>query len=180
MTFRDLEIQQIRVLSNLLIVLSLMGLLVSGFFVFREAYDMNKAGLESKLFPPTKDWTFREWRQDGDGRWSAEVYYYKSRPECRYVSGQLVTITFRNPNDRLIGESLVTFVGDVSEGNTRATGWQRMDDRIRFDRPDIERGALLRGEFLHQCHPGSPTVSGFRRIVVGEQMPWPKSSQIEN
>ena len=179
MSLYEMDSAQLRKLVNGLMLIAFAGFLVSSALVFNEYMRLNQARLEARFWPPTKHWTFREWEQDSMGRWSAEVYYYKDRPECLYVGDQVVTVTYINPDDQL-GEAGVTFIGDLTDGNTRPGGWQRLDTRLRIESSNIAPGAVIRGFFLHQCHEGLPTTSGFKNIIVGEQMPWPKGFPTED
>lgn len=168
----DLESNTIRRMANLIIALAGFGFIVSTGIIGYQYIQVNKAGFEARVWPPTTDWTFRDWRQEEDGRYSAVVHFLKLRPECIYVSDQIVTVTYVTPLGE-IGESLVEFVGDGSPGNSRPQGWQRLDNRMKFLSPDITPGTVLRANFLHRCHDGLPTISGFRGVVVGLDMAWP-------
>tara|TARA_R110000796_G_scaffold41118_4_gene101496 strand:- start:166 stop:741 length:576 start_codon:yes stop_codon:yes gene_type:complete len=171
-----IETDMVKRVVNLLLIFALIGFGTSAGMLANQWLSLNKQGLEAKWFPPTEDWTFREWNQEDNGHWSAEVYYYKNRAECLFVPEQILTATFLTPRGD-IGESLLAFIGDKTEGNTRPTGWQRIDMRVEFLNPNISHGSLLRGTVLHQCHDGLPTVSGFREVVAGQDMPWPSYVQ---
>lgn len=168
----ETESEGVKKLANLLLMFAVAGFAVSSSLVVNQYLNANKQGIESRYFPPAEDFTFRNWRQEPNGHWSAEVFYFKARPECLYVPTQIVTVTYNNPMGE-IGESLIKFIGDSTVGNTRPEGWQRIDKRVEFLDPAIGPGTLIRGSFLHQCHDGLPTVSRFRSIVVGQDMPWP-------
>lgn len=168
----DPDSNQVRKMANLLIFLAGIGFIVSSWVLGSQYLSVNRNGFESRFFPPTVDWTFREWRQEPNGHWSAEVYFFKLRPECIYISDQIVTATFYTPHGE-IGETGIAYVGDETPGNNRPDGWQRLDDRVEFLHPEITPGTVMRGNVIHQCHEGAPTVSGFRDVVVGQDMPWP-------
>jgi len=168
----DRESVMMKKLVNLILIFAFLGFGTSVAMLANQYISFNKQGIEARWFPPTTDWTFRNWEQDEAGHWTAEVYYLKHRSECIFVSDQILTATYVNPVGD-IGESGIFFVGDETEGNTRPTGWQRIDDRVGFSNGNISPGAILRGTVLHQCHEGLPTVSGFTQVVVGQDMPWP-------
>lgn len=158
---------------DLVLALAGIGFIVSAGILGYQYIQVNRSGFEERVWPPTEDWTFRNWRKEENGHWSAEVYFYKARPECIYLKDQIVSVLFTNTLGE-IGESSIAFIGDVSPGNSRPDGWQRIDTRVEMLNPKIDSGTIIRGMFLHKCHEGLPTVSGFRGIVVGKEMPWPK------
>jgi len=170
------ETRGMRRLVDLIILLASIGFIASVGILANQYITINRAGLESILWPPTEDWTFRNWRQEPDGTYSAEVYFYKDRPECIFMRDQVISVSFSNPLG-VIGESRVRFVGDDTPGNSRPEGWQRVDDRMKFLDAAIVPGTVIRPNVLHQCHDGLPTVSGFQGVVVGQDMPWPEYVQ---
>lgn len=166
---------------------------LSGVFVAYETYAVNRGAIESRLFPVTTNWTFRDWQKvpsgawgatlpSGElaetmpelvGRWSAIVYFYKNRPECEYLQDQIVTARYVTPLGT-IGETKVLVLGDISVGNSRAGGWHRMDYRVVFLDPAIGPGTKLRSVYLHRCDVARQAVSsGYTGVVVGESMKWP-------
>lgn len=168
----DSDTHGVRKMVNLILVFAGLGFIVSVATMGHQYFQVNRSGWEARFFPPTEDWTFRNWRQGESGRWSAEVYFYKARPECIYVANQVITVTYANTLGE-VGESRINFIGDETPGSSRPEGWQRADTRVEFLNPEIAPGTVVRGTFLHQCHEGLPTVSGFNRVVVGVDMPWP-------
>lgn len=165
----DPDTVQIKRLVNLIIGLAGIGLIVSlGILgiLGNQYIQVNRNGFEARMWPPTSDWTFRDWRQEENGHYSAVVHFMKERRECLYVPDQIVTVTYITPLGD-IGEARVRFLGDDSEGNSRTEGWQRLDDRLELLDSEITPGTVIRGNFLHQCHEGLPIVSGFRNVVVG-------------
>lgn len=177
----DPDTHQLRRMTDLIMLLAGLGLIVSLGIVGNQYLAVNRTGFEARFFPPTEDWTFRDWEQGDNGRWSAVVHFYKDRGECLYVRDQIVTVTYVNPLGE-IGESRVNFIGDSTPGNSRPEGWQRIDRRMEFISPDIVPGTILRGNFLHQCSEGLPITSGFQNVIVGHDMPWPNyvDAWIEN
>jgi len=172
----DPDTQGVRKMVNLVLALAGLGFIVSAGILGYQYVQVNRSGFEARVWPPTEDWTFRNWQQEENGHWSAEVYFYKARPECIYVQDQIVTVSFANTLGE-VGESRIAFIGDVSPGNSRPEGWQRVDTRVELLNSHIDPGTIIRGMFLHQCHEGLPTVSGFRGVVVGQDMPWPEYVQ---
>lgn len=168
----DPETHAFRRVLNLVMLTAALTFVASITLVLHQYIVLNKSAFESYWFPPTEDWTFREWEQTEDGRWSAVVHFYKAREECIYLRDQIVTVTYQTP-EGAYGEAAVEFLGDRTPGNNRPKGWQQIDRRLMFDSPKIVAGTLLTGAVLHQCHPGVPTVSGFTGVVVGNQMDWP-------
>lgn len=147
--------------------------LVFGFVAALEWYEKNWDRMETQYYAPIQDVTFRDWAQDENGLWSAAVFINKTRSECVWTKGQIVTLQIRSENGSFF-ESLITFVGDESEDSNRPSGWQRLDDRVRVDSPRAQKGDIFRGAFLHGCHTqGKPIVSEFGPAVIGEQDPWP-------
>jgi len=162
----------LRRVANTIILLAGACFIALLTILFNQYVQINRRAIEARLYPPTEDWTFRGWREEANGHYSAEIYFFKARPECVYLSDQIVSVTYTTPGGQ-VGETLVRFIDDGSPGNSRDDGWQRLDTRVEFLTSDLEPGAILRSNFLHQCHEGLPTVSGFQNVVVGVEMPWP-------
>lgn len=157
---------------NAVFVFACMGFFTGVFLVVQNWYDINKGALEARFFPVVTDYTHRDWKQQPNGNWSAVVFIYKRRAECVYVREQIETVVAITPSGESV-EALIRYVDDPSPGSNRTTGWQRLDARVEFLNPQIVPGSVLRGQILHQCHEGLPTVSTYGPVVVGRDTPLP-------
>lgn len=133
---------------------------------------LNQPRFETVFYPAVTDFTFQDWRQEADGTWSAIVYMLKSRAECVYVKDQIVTYVGVTPSGEAV-ETTFTSMGDLTPGNNRAEGWQRLDDRQKLDSVAFVPGTKFWGAILHQCHDGLPTVSRLGDHTVGQDDPFP-------
>ncbi len=171
----------------------LLVVVLAGGTVGWESYSANRTLVEAWLYPTTSAWTFRDWEQvpedaweasmsDGTlassnpdvvGKWSSVVHFYKNREECRFIPGQAQTASFVTA-EGAVGETQIVFLDDFSVDNSRTGGWLRMDFRVVFTHPAVSIGTRLRNVVFHQCAEGrQPVPTGYRNIVVGEQMVWP-------
>ena len=133
---------------------------------------INEGRFETTFYPAVQDYTFRNWREEPDGTWSAEAYVFKARAECVYVQNQVVTFIGLKDTGETV-ETTFESLGDKSPGSNRPDGWQRLDERVKLDSPEFSKGTKFHGTIMHQCHSGLPTVSFMGFHIVGQDDPFP-------
>jgi len=133
---------------------------------------MNETRIKEYLYPVVEDWTFRDWRLEEDGYWSAVVYINKIRGECEYVKDQIPTVLGIDITGEPM-EAILAFIDDQSEGNSRPTGWQRLDNRVKITNENFLTGTVFRGVMLHNCGDEKPFITEYGPFVVGIETEFP-------
>jgi len=159
-------ISNLRQTLNHLLTLGVVLFLISFTAATIQWYRINDTWVETYLFPVATDYSFTDWRLEPDGAWSAVVYLNKVRGECMYIKDQIETVLGTHP-DGSVEESTISYIGDLTPGNNRKTGFQRLDDRLKIDKPSFIKGTVFKGSILHVCSPGRHTVTEFGPFIVG-------------
>ncbi|MEO1721218.1 MAG: hypothetical protein AAFR84_02305 [Pseudomonadota bacterium] len=155
-----------------LLLIALLGLC--------QLYVERTVAFRTALFPAFTGVTAQAW-ESVDGRWQANVYLNKRRQECRPQPDQTLTALVRNPDGRVF-ETSYRFLADDTPESSRPTGWQPLDDGVRFLRRDILAGAVIEGVIFHLCSLEEEDVdllaTPFGPLTVGEDMPLTMDAQL--
>lgn len=158
---------------NIFTLASFIAFLICVILTGQNWYQMNSGKIETRFYPVVTNYTYRDWRQEPNGNWSAVVFIYKERPECVYIKEQIETVIGITPDGDPV-EALVKYIDDPSPGSNRPAGWQRLDKRVELVSDKITQGTSIRGTLLHQCREGTATVSMYGPSIVGQNDPLPE------